>query len=118
MTYTITNEIPIQVGVRVRLSSEQRDQLKAAFAAASAAHTAPVGNKGISVVTAVVSTVESELALDRLTFASLVNSRETLPLPLALRMQRVLGVNLVDEKKLNDAFKSYVAYLKTQHPGL
>jgi hypothetical protein len=118
MTYTITNEIPIQIGCRIRLSSEQRDALKAAFLAASTAHSAPVQGKGISVQTAVVSTVESELALDRLTFASLVNSRESLPLPLALRMQRVLGVELVSEAKLNQAFKGYVAHIKSQHPGL
>jgi hypothetical protein len=116
MTISTPETIPaLQIGSRLKLTAEQREQLKAAFIASTTAHSAPVEGRGISVATAVRSSVESELGLDRLTFSSLISSRESIALPLVLRLQRVLGVNLVSEKSLKDAFSSYVGYLKDAH---
>ena len=114
-TVTTIDSIPLQIGSRLKLTAEQREQLKTAFSAATAAHAAPVGHTGISVSTALRSSVESELGLDRLTFSSLIQSRESIALPLVLRLQRVLGVELVSEKSLKQAFAGYVNHLKDTH---
>jgi hypothetical protein len=112
-TYT---DIPaVQIGTRIRLNEDQRSQLRAAYAAATATHSAPVDGKGISVATATRSSLDTELCMDKITFSSLIASRESIALPLILRFQRVLGVKIIDEKELKAAFNGYVAYLKESH---
>ena len=105
----------IQLTTRIRLDEGQRSALRDAFQRTATPADTAIPNRGISVLTAVRSTVEAELAMDKMTFSSLINSRESLALPLALRLQRVLGVELVSEKDLKAAYASYIAYLKDQH---
>jgi hypothetical protein len=117
MTYTTTTQPThsIQLGCRVHLTPEQRDQLRNAFSAKAAATDKPVEGRGISVATASVSEIERQLQMDRLTFSSLIGSRESLALPLIARLQNVLGVPLIDEKKLKESFTSYLAFVKAQY---
>jgi len=115
-TYSPIKTIPaVQIGTRIRLNDDQRNALKAAYAAATATHSAPVSGKSISVATATRSSVDTELCMDRLTFSSLLASRESIALPMILRFQRVLGVKLIDEAELREAFEGYLDYIKQEH---
>lgn len=107
----------IQFASRMRLTDEQRDALRDAFnTKLSEANPDTVGRGGsIRVATATASTVESELKMDRITFSSLIASRESHAMPIILRLQRVLGVELISEKELKDAFTSYATYLKREY---
>ena len=112
---TTTTNLPIQLGTRVHLSEEQRAQLRAAYSTATATYSAPVEGKGISVATATRSSVDTELCMDRITFASIISSRESIAIPLALRLQRVLNVPLISERELKAAFSGYILHLKETH---
>ena len=101
----------LQYTSRLILTDEQRTALKAAFFDRLEQATKPSNNSGISVVTHIGSDVERQLGMDKLTFSSLVSSRESINIPVLLRMQRVLGVELVTKEYMQQCFKEYLDHL-------
>lgn len=117
-TKPFSNEIApgvlaLQYSARLRLTEEQRGALRDAFNAKLNQTEAPAqGRGGIGVVTHKTSTVEAELGMDRVTFSSLIASRESHALPVVLRLQRVLGVELVSKQMIQTTFKDYLKHLE------
>lgn len=108
--------LALQYGARLRLTESQRDALRSAFNQKLAeVETTVSGRGGLGVTTAKRSNVEAELGMDRVTFTSLIASRESHALPVILRLQRVLGVELVTRDQLNAAYGSYVKHLEENY---
>jgi hypothetical protein len=108
-----TGNLLLSVGCRLKLTADQQDSLRKSFNAKLLQPTT-VSNS-VTVVTHKASTVEAELGMDRLTFASVVASRESHVLPLILRLQRVLEVPLVSEDQIRSATESYIRHLKENY---
>ena len=105
---------------RVRLTDEERRTLKAAYDKAYNAsvptNLPPVGGSMVSVSTSYGSSRELDLALGmgRIAAVDCIQSRDSIALPLILKLQKVLGVEVVTPKRLEDAFQNYLAFLFTQ----
>jgi hypothetical protein len=115
-TLTKTRPPSLQYSGRLKLTDEQRDALRKSFNDKLNAGNPEVrGTGGIRVQTAHATPVEAALGMDKITFASLIGSRESIALPVILRLQRELGVELVTEDSLQASFKSYVSYLRENY---
>lgn len=115
MTVTEFNPLTTLISCRVRLTEDQRQSLKAAYRekrnSAVPASNAAIGGSTVSVVTQYTHTdVDKELGMSELTFADLVNSRDTISLPVILQLQTKLGVSVISKKDIIDASKSYAEY--------
>lgn len=115
MTYEYKNHpLPILVSARVRLTDEQRKKVKDAYYAIKNA-TAPstrTNENGLVVETPYSAPdLDKALGMSSLVFADLTNSRDTLTLGIVMKLQDVLGVELITEKELIAACKNYAAYM-------
>ena len=110
------NDVFVQFTSRFHLTPEQKIQIKQAFDEKARMETiSPVGSNGsLRVTTTYRPKIEEELRMPRITLVSLLQSNESLAMPLVLTIQRVLGVPLVSKKLLEEHFKSYVSHL-TEH---
>jgi hypothetical protein len=119
MTTTLTkpNTIPaLQFSSRYKLNDIQREQLRAAFnRKLNEDSPESAGRGGIRVATAHVTNIEAAIGCDKLTFASLIASRESIAIPVLLRLQRELQVEIITEKGLRESFDSYVDHLKREY---
>ena len=107
----------IQFASRMRLNDQQREALRRSFnAKLNEGNPDTVGRGGsIRVQTAHSTTIEAEIGMDKITFSSLIASRESHSMPIILRLQRVLGVELINEKELQASFDSYLAHLQREY---
>jgi hypothetical protein len=112
-----TNAVPaLQYAGRLKLTDEQRAALRKSFnEKLNAGSPETAGRGGIRVAHAHITDVEAELMMDKITFASLIGSRESISLPVCLRLQRVLQVELVTEGSLKSAFDSYLNHLRENY---
>ena len=116
MTYNFKdNPLPILVSSRVRLTDEQRQMVKTAYYKRKNALTQPVrsnNHTGLVVETASTSAdLDKQLGFTSIVFTDLVNSRDTISINILLRLQEVLGVELLTKKQLIDACKNYADYV-------
>jgi hypothetical protein len=105
----------LSIGMRYRLNDEERYQLREAYDRASK-NEAPVAHSSFGDVTATTQfhnpSLTASLGMDRYAFSSLVGSRESIPIALVKRFQRVLGVSLLTEDYIRQAFEGYLCYLE------
>ena len=113
--------LPILVSARVRLSKEQRQELKAAYyQKKNAIQPATAEGRGGLVISTTYggsNDLDKALGMSNLVFTDLVNSRDTITLGIILRLQQVLDVDVVSKEQLLDACKNYIdyVYLKAEH---
>lgn len=114
-TNFIEGPLPLLFSCRIRLTEDQRQTLKAAYNKAKAsADVQPTRIPGSTVTT---STAVNNIDLDRrlgmssIVVSDLLNSRDSLSLPIILKMQSVLELTVVTEDDVLEACKSYVAYV-------
>ena len=114
-----SNELPngnlrLQYSARLRLDDDQRrlilnawDQLNAQLCGNNYSRTGDVvashHNSSPNLV--------KLLGMDRMTLSSLVASRESLPIGIVRRFERVLGVSLITEEFLRSCFDTYLAHI-------
>jgi hypothetical protein len=112
-TYTKTNApLPILISSRIRLSEEQRQPLKDAYQSRKRQETVERATvTGISVATSQPSSLDAELGMSSLVVADLLASRDSMAIGIVLKFQEVLGVEVLTEKMLMDACKSYCRYV-------
>ena len=107
--------LPILVSARVRLSQQQRHEIKQAYYQKKNALQPPerVGTGGLVVSTnyATGSDLDKALGFSNLVFSDLVNSRDTIAIGIILRLQQVLDVEIITEDELVEACKSYASYI-------
>ena len=107
------------ISCRVKLTEDQRKTLKLAYQerrnAAVPTRQPNIGGSSVGVVTAYShADLDRELGISQLTFSDLVNSRDSISLPVVLELQSKLGVTVVDKKTILDAAKSYAEYCFTK----
>ena len=121
MTQTISKPtftdgpLPILISCRVRLTTEQRNTLKAAYeqhrASAQSNQGPRIGGSTISTVTMHQPDIGG---LSGFLLSDLFNSRESIQLSLLLKVQSALGVEVVTQKDVEAAAQSYADYVFSQ----
>lgn len=117
MTTSNFKEGPLSIllSARIRLQPEQRATLKRAYydlRNASIPNEKPaLNNSSIRVETHYSHLdVDKQVGMSQLTFSDLVNSRDTIALPVLLQLQRNLDVEVVTAEELMKASADYVSY--------
>ena len=116
-----TNELPngnlrLQYSARFRLDDEQRRLILNAWDQKNRELCANIYSRTGDVVAThhnTSSSLTTQLCMDRMTFSSLVASRESLPIGIVRRFERVLGVALISETFLRSAFNDYLNHVLT-----
>lgn len=117
VTDTTWTDYPITVGIRIRLTPEQKQLIKETYdSKANCGPSVSEGRGGIQVVTQ--SNPKKELVqamgVDRLVLASLLGSNERHPISMLKRWEDVLDLKgkLIVKKQLDDAYKSLLKHLE------
>ena len=110
-------ELTTLVSARIRLTEEERQQLKLAYYKQKNSEqpsTAPaIGGAKIGVVHAIQqSDIDQKLGMSHIVVTDLLNSRDSIALPLMLKLQSVLGLSIVDKKRVVDACANYWDYME------
>lgn len=109
-------DFPITVGIRCRLTSEQKQLIKEAYDhKGNAAPQVVEGRGGVQVVTQQnpKQTLTLEMGVDRIVLASLLGSNERLPLGTLIKWENALDLQgkLVSKKEIDGAYKSLLSHL-------
>lgn len=115
----IDGPLSILYSCRVRLTPEQRQVLKDGLQAFRELNTPTQANDSVipgSTITVTTNTkvgqaIYSEYGLSDLIVNDLINARESIPLMLLIKLQRMLSVDVVDRKELEDKFQNYLNYI-------
>ena len=105
------------MSARIRLTEEERTQIKDAYyerkrSEQSIQHPETVGGSPLKVVNSFVhGTVDAALGMSHLVFTDLVNSRDSIAVPVLLKLQTVLGLEIVTKKRIQAACKDYLDYV-------
>ena len=117
----IPNPLPILYSCRIRLTPAERDEFKAAYKEAESLehpmNQPTVGNSSVSSQTTYGSSpqLEAKLGMQRMVTYDIINSRDSISLPIILKLQSVLGVEVITPARLQGAFDSYVKYMFSQN---
>ncbi len=124
MTYNFKDHpLPVLISARVRIAEDKRQEVKTAYYEKKNELTRPVRNNshtGLVIETASISAdLDKMLGFSSLVFNDLINSRDTISLTIVLRIQEVLGVEIITKKELIDACKNYADYvfMKAEKPS-
>lgn len=121
MTKPFTYDRPLDTlfSARIRLSEEERATLRAAHQAfrksyAAAPQTSVLAGSTISVETATAPprNAYAEAGMSDLVISDLIGSRDSVQLSILLKIETLLGVKVVDRKRMMDRFKDYLDYLE------
>lgn len=116
--YIKTDEpLDILVSTRIRITQEERAAIKQAYQQARAGY-APQQQPSVNGSSIVVETpqysvaeLDKALGMDSYIFADVINSRDSLSVPVILRIQKALGVEVVTRKRLETATTRYLDYI-------
>lgn len=109
------NPLPVLISARVRITDEQRRELKDAYySRKNALQPAEASGTGGLVVTTSYdgsNDLDKQLGFSNLVFSDIVNSRDTININIVLKLQAVLEVELISKEKLMEACGSYADYI-------
>ena len=114
MTKINFKDFPILLSARVRLTEDQRTALREAYRKAREASSIPVATTPTGLTVATASTaveLDRRLGLSSMVFADLIASRDSIAIGIVLRIQLVLGVEVVSQKDVKEAFNGYLKYI-------
>ena len=110
-------ELGTLISARIRLTDEERYKLKQAYYNRKR-ELAPVveptiGGSTIGVSHAINSgdNLDQQLGMSHIVVVDLLSSRDSIHLPLILKLQKVLEVEIVDKKRVVEACEGYWDYL-------
>ena len=113
-----TTPLPILFSCRVRLNDEQRDTLRRAHNRfrhqfAQPAKTPVLAGSTLQVETqhGTPASAYAQEGLSDLVISDILGSRETISLPIILKLERLLDVKVVTREDLDKAFSGYLDYL-------
>ena len=117
MTYSnkwVDNPLPILLSARIRLTNEQRKAVKDSYYARknSLQPAESVGRGGLAVSTSYggMNELDVKLGFSNLVFSDIINSRDSMNLNIALKLQNVLGVELITKEEIIEACSHYCDY--------
>jgi hypothetical protein len=105
-------DINVFVSARVKLTPEQRQQLKEAWELVRQKRQAPqgqnIGGATLKTVTATAVTIDG---ISDITMSDLITTRESISLVLLIKLQRALGIEVITPAEILAASKDYVSYV-------
>ena len=114
----IENPLDTLFSARIRLSDDERATLRKAHADfrksfASAPVATVMAGSSVTVETAVAPprNAYAEAGMSDLVVSDLIGSRDSIQLSILLKMEELLGVKIVDRKRMVDRFENYLDYL-------
>lgn len=108
---TIEAAKPIYYSTRIRLTADQREQLKEAYYKAKASHTPePMPTRGGISVTTNYS-YDPGIGIGDIAMKDLLSTRESISIAVILRLQTRLGIEIISKKELEKSFKEYLEYI-------
>ena len=114
----VDNPLSVLYSCRVRLNDEQREKLKAAHSklrqtGAPIIQRPVLQNSSIAVEDKTEPTVDAYKAfgMSSVVVNDLINSRESISLPVISKLQQMLGIEVIDEKELHKQFDNYLNYV-------
>ena len=117
-TTFINTPLNTLVSARVRLTETQREELKAAYAklrrGSAPASISPVVSGATVEVQTAMNTLHDwyqQLGLNEIALGDCLGTRDSLSLPLVLRIQRLLGVEVIKQADIENACISYCSYV-------
>ena len=104
------------ISCRVKLREDQRETLKEAYNKmrwGKQESTAPLSGSAVSSVsfTDAATRLYQETGLSAVVIGDCLGSRESLSLPLVLKLQRGLGVTVVTQKDIEESMSGYAEYV-------
>ena len=114
----VDNPLSVLYSCRVRLSETQRETLKHAHnelrkTGAPVIQKPVLQNSSIAVEDKTAPTIDAYKAfgMSSVVVNDLINSRESISLPVLSKLQQMLSVVVVDEKELHKQFENYLHYV-------
>ena len=109
-------DFPVSIGIRIRLSPEQKQLIKTAYDRIASGEveeetTSTLPGKLRVSHNATPRNLINEMGADRFTLSSLLGSNERQPVGMIKRWERVLGIQLLTKKELDEAWKGYLKHL-------
>ena len=129
MTATITKttcfnriengNLRVSIGSRMKLTEADRDTLKAAYRSACEAEWAetvqvPSGRLSVS-TTYSTPILDRALGFNSFIFSQIVSSRDGIQLGIILKLQKVLGCEIISHTDLKKIFTSYLSYIESNN---
>ena len=112
------NPLSLLFSARVRLSEDERQELKDAHnslrSGAKPAPSAPVlqgSSISVETQTAPVLDVYKQYGMSGVVVNDILSSRESISMPVIIKLQKMLGVSIITEKRLKEQFNKYVDYV-------
>ena len=111
-------KLSILISGRMRLSQEEKATLKSTYqkirSGYAPAKQPTVNGSTLTVETSYTATqLDTQLGMNNFVFSDIISSRETIPIQMVLRLQRVLGVTILTPERLAEAFQDYSNYIFT-----
>ena len=114
----VNNPLSLLFSARVRLSEDERQSLKDAHNAlrsgATPAPASPVlqgSSIAVQTFTAPVVDVYKQYGMSGVIVNDIISSRETIALPVIIKLQKMLGVTIITEERLKKQFDNYADYV-------
>ena len=115
----INAPLDVLFSARVRLTEDERASLRAAHSAFrksyATAHRPTVmagSNLTVETATAPPSNAYAEAGMSDLVISDLIGSRDSIQLSILLKVEKLLGVQVIDRKRLLNRFNNYLNYLE------
>jgi hypothetical protein len=108
--------LPCLISARVRLSAEQRSLIKNAYFELKNSFQPEepprIGGSGVRTTTA--QSVDHLIGLNHVLVSDILSSRDTIALPLILKLQKILKVNIITKEELLQHCQHYADYVYEQ----
>ena len=109
----------VSIGSRMKLTEADRDALKTAYrnaCEAEWAETVPTPSGRLNVSTAYSTPMlDRALGYNSFIFSQIVSSRDGIQLGIILKLQRVLGCEIINYSDLKKIFASYLSYIESNN---
>ena len=112
----------ILVHARIRLSTEERDAFKDSYyqfrnaiqPSSTEAATPNGGFLQVETATNIDHILSKRLGMSNIVVTDLLNSRESVSLPVVLQLQAILGVEVVSKDRYMEAAESYFEFITSK----
>lgn len=117
MTFN-SSDLKILCSMRIRLNADERKALKDAYRkqfSRTQSSPLPLVNRGSGISVSHSqhqSDINQRLGLPHIVVVDILSSRDAISLPTLLLFQQELGVAVVTDDDLSDAFKGYIEHVK------
>ncbi len=112
------DKLPILISARIRLSDDQREELKQEWRKLRDSQTPePTAMPGSTVRAYGVAKAESALKTSSLIISDIISSRDTIPLSTIFELERLFDLQLITEEQFLEACRGYYIFNRDKNDG-